>query len=92
MKKEQYEKIVRFKPQFELAKSNFARVSRGDLNIIMGVYNEEFGANYNQGNLNCNKCVIKMLKEMGQAVKNYEDWYEKRYGKPGADSDNDGQK
>lgn len=71
MTKEQYDKVERFKPQFELAKGGFCRVSRGDLEIIRNVYNEVFGQNLKPSNMNCNACVIKMMKNLGEAVEKY---------------------
>ena len=81
MTKEQYEKVKRFKPEFEMAKTNFCRVSRGNLDIIRNVYNEVFNKSLMPSNMNCNSCVIKMMKAMGEAVEKYEKWYEARHGK-----------
>lgn len=72
MTKEQYEKIKDFKAQFNQAKSNFVRASRGELERIKDVYNEVFNQTYTASNLNCNACVIKMMKAMGEAVEKYE--------------------
>ena len=76
MTKEQYAKIERFKPQFQQAKSNFIRIPRGELEIIRQVYNELFNAGYTPANLNCNHCVLKMMKQMAEAVEKYEQWRE----------------
>ena len=73
MTKEQYEKIKDFKVQFNQAKSNFVRMSRGELETVKDVYNEVFNAHYASSNLNCNACVLKMLKAMGEAVEKYEE-------------------
>lgn len=81
MTKEQYSRVERFKPQFNQAKSNFVRICKGDLEIIRNVYNEVYSQNLQPSNLNCNSCVLKMMKKMAEAVENYEQWYEKRFGK-----------
>ena len=81
MEKSQYDKVAKFKPQFEQAKTGFCRVSRGDLKIIREVYNDLFGQNLQEANMTCKACVIKMMKTMGDAVAKYEDWYSKRYKK-----------
>lgn len=72
MTKEQYAKIERFKPQMELAKTGFCRIARGDLEILRNVYNEIFSATLGPSNMNCNACVIKMMKNLGEAVAKYE--------------------
>ena len=76
MTKEQYSKVERFKPQFNQAKSNFIRIPRGELEIIRQVYNELFNAGYTPANLTCNHCVLKMMKQMAEAVEKYEQWRE----------------
>lgn len=81
MTKEQYQRVERFRTNFNQAKSNFVRISRGDLEIIRNVYNEVFSASLQPSNMGCNSCVIKMMKKMAEAVENYEQWYEKRFGK-----------
>lgn len=78
MTKEQYAKIERFKPQFQQAKSNFVRIPRGELEVIRGVYNEIFSASLAPSNMNCNTCVLKMMKAMAEAVDKYEEWKSKR--------------
>lgn len=78
MTKDQYDRIKGFKPQFEQAKSNFCRVSRGNLDTLRTVYNEVFSKDLAPSNMNCNACVLKMMKALGEAVENYEEWYRKR--------------
>ena len=73
MNKQQYENVERFKPQFELAKTGFVRISRGDLDIIRRTYNDVFQKDLKPSNMNCNACVLKMMKEMGKAVEKYEE-------------------
>lgn len=80
MTKEQYQRVERFRTNFNQAKSNFVRISRGDLEIIRNVYNEVFSANLQPSNMGCNSCVIKMMKKMAEAMDSYDEWYEKRYG------------
>lgn len=87
MTKEQYSRVERFKPQFNQAKSNFVRICKGDLEIIRNVYNEVYSQNLQPSNLNCNSCVLKMMKKMAEAVENYENWYDKRFGKSRRNSD-----
>lgn len=87
MTKEQYSRVERFKPQFNQAKSNFVRICKGDLEIIRNVYNEVYSQNLQPSNLNCNSCVLKMMKKMAEAVENYEQWYDKRFGKSKRNSD-----
>lgn len=77
---EQYEKIKKFKPQFELAKTNFCRVSRGDLETLREVYNDIYSKSLGKANMNCNACVIRMMKALGEAVEKYE-VYLSRFGK-----------
>lgn len=81
MKQEQYDNVKRFKPQFNLAKTGFVRVSRGDLDIIRRTYNDVFQKDLKPSNMNCNACVLKMMKAMGDAVEQYEKWYEARFKK-----------
>lgn len=76
MTKDQYQKIERFKPQFNQAKSNFVRIPRGELEVLRNVYNEVFGAALAPSNMNCNSCVLKMMKRLGEAVEKYEQWKE----------------
>ena len=80
MTKEQYQRVERFRTNFNQAKSNFVRISRGDLEIIRNVYNEVFSASLQPSNMGCNSCVIKMMKKMAEAMDNYDEWYDKRYG------------
>lgn len=80
MTKDQYEKIERFKPQFLQAKGNFVRVSRGDLDIIRQVYNDVFKKSLLPSNMTCNSCVLKMLKQLGEALEKYEEWKDKFNG------------
>lgn len=72
MTKEQYDRVKRFKPQFELAKGGFCRIARGELEVIRNVYNEVFEQSLGQANMNCNACVIKMMRNLGEAVEKYE--------------------
>ena len=65
MTKQQYEAMEPFKAQFALAKTNFVRISRSDLDIIRRTYNDVFKKNLQVSNMNCNSCVIKMMKAMG---------------------------
>lgn len=92
MTKDQYEKVKEFKPQFKLAKTNFVRISRGDLEIIRNVYNELFKKDLKPANLNCNSCVIKMMKEMCDAVEKYEIYLSKFGKKSAVNSNNPEQK
>lgn len=84
MTREQYDRVKDFKVQFEQAKSNFVRMSRGELERVKNVYNEVFNANYSSSNLNCNACVLKMLKAMGEAVEKYEEGVAKKAAAPKA--------
>jgi len=81
MTKQQYEAMEPFKAQFALAKTNFVRISRSDLDIIRRTYNDVFKKNLQVSNMNCNSCVIKMMKAMGAEVEKFERWYEARHGK-----------
>ena len=87
MDKKQYEKISRFIPQFQLAESNFVRVSRSDLDEIRQAYNEITGKHLQAANMSCTHCVLTMMKEMNQLVKQYEAYREKISGPDWRDKD-----
>ena len=72
IKKEQYERLVEFKPYLIQAKSNFCRISNSNVRAVSDIYYEVTGKRLTPQQLNCTSCVLKMLKELANEVEKYE--------------------
>ena len=72
IKKEQYERLVEFRPYLIQAKSNFCRISNSNVRAVADIYFETTGKRLSPQNLNCTSCVLKMLKELAAQVETYE--------------------
>ena len=72
IKKEQYESLQEFRPYLEQSRSNFCRISNGNLRRIGDIYFDITGKRLTPQQLNCTSCVLKMLKELCGMVETYE--------------------
>lgn len=71
MTKENYEALKKYESILNGAKSNFARVSRSELREINVLYKSVLGKELNNTQMNCNHCVLGMLKALASEYETY---------------------
>ena len=77
MNAKQYERVLPYRINLQQAKSNYVRLCRSGVNTLREVYNEVFKKDMKVGQMGCNTCVLRMLRELCEAVEKYEAWREK---------------
>lgn len=69
MKKAQYNKLSKFEESFKQAKAGYYRaIMRADLEEMAVIYRE---LGYEIDQINCNRCILGMLQNLGKEFENY---------------------
>lgn len=76
MKKAQFTKLQKYEESFRQAKAGYYRaLMREDVEEMSAIYKE---LGHEPGALNCNRCILAMLKDLATEFDNYKNKIEKK--------------
>lgn len=92
MTEETYESLIQFEQQFNWAiRSNFCRMTADEFNTVADAYNKKWGKGPTRGEMTCNTCRLRIMKEIGADYFKAKDFYEEKKKKEKEQEQENGQ-